>query len=101
MDIKGTFSSFSVKDIEEAKQFYSETLGIEVESIPEGLDLKLPNNSVFIYPKPNHEPATFTVLNFLVDVVSLYIQFQFTGKVTGNTKIHVVSVQIVSRHDAV
>jgi catechol 2,3-dioxygenase-like lactoylglutathione lyase family enzyme len=62
------FSGFSVNDIETAKQFYSETLGVEVEEIPEmGMKLHLPGGStVFVYPKPNHAPATFTILNFVV-----------------------------------
>ena len=64
-----TFSSFSVDDIQKAKQFYGETLGIEVAEVPEGLNLKLDGNSLFIYPKPNHEAASFTVLNFMVDDV--------------------------------
>jgi len=65
----GTFSSFSVDDIEEAREFYENTLGIEVSDNEEGgLVLNFPDSgSVFIYPKDNHEPATFTVLNFLVD----------------------------------
>jgi catechol 2,3-dioxygenase-like lactoylglutathione lyase family enzyme len=64
------FSSFSVNDIQKAKQFYGETLGLEVSEMPEGLALQIAGGgSVFIYPKPNHTPATFTVLNFLVDDV--------------------------------
>jgi len=65
----GTFSSFSVDDIEEAREFYGNTLGVDVTDNEEGgLELNFPNSgSVFIYPKDNHEPATFTVLNFLVD----------------------------------
>jgi len=65
----GTFSSFSVDDIEEAREFYGTTLGVDVTDNEEGgLELNFPNSgSVFIYPKDNHEPATFTVLNFLVD----------------------------------
>ena len=65
----GTFSSFSVDDIEEAREFYGNTLGVNVTDNEEGgLELNFPNSgSVFIYPKDNHEPATFTVLNFLVD----------------------------------
>ena len=65
----GTFSSFSVDDIEEAREFYENTLGIEVSDNEEGgLVMNFPDSgSVFIYPKDNHEPATFTVLNFLVD----------------------------------
>jgi catechol 2,3-dioxygenase-like lactoylglutathione lyase family enzyme len=61
------FSSFSVDNLEKAKQFYGEVLGVETKESPEGLNLELTGgNSVFIYPKDNHTPATFTVLNFLV-----------------------------------
>lgn len=63
----GAFSSFAVNDLQQAKQFYAETLGIDVKESKEGLELHPENTDVFIYPKPNHEPATFTVLNFLVD----------------------------------
>jgi predicted enzyme related to lactoylglutathione lyase len=62
------FSSFSVDDIPRAKEFYGQTLGLQVSESPEGLELHPGGNlDVFIYPKPNHTPATFTVLNFLVD----------------------------------
>src|SRR6266849_9390393 len=62
------FSSFSVNDLRKAKEFYGQTLGLEVSETPEGLALKIAGGGrVFIYPKPNHEPATFTVLNFPVD----------------------------------
>ncbi len=64
------FSSFSVNDTGKAKKFYSETLGLEVEEDfeMEGLlTLKIAGgNPVMIYPKPNHVPAAFTVLNFPV-----------------------------------
>ena len=65
----GTFSSFSVDDVDEAREFYGETLGIDVSDNEEGgLELSFPKStSVFIYPKDDHEPATFTVLNFTVD----------------------------------
>ena len=63
------FSSFSVNDLEAAKRFYGETLGVEVEQTPEGLRLNAGGNAVFLYPKPDHQPATFTVLNFQVDDV--------------------------------
>jgi catechol 2,3-dioxygenase-like lactoylglutathione lyase family enzyme len=64
-----TFSSFSVDDIDEARKFYGKTLGIEVSDSEEGgLELNFPkSNSVFIYPKDDHEAASFTVLNFTVD----------------------------------
>ena len=61
------FSSFSADDLRKAKDFYSQTLGLEVNENEEGLGLRLAGGGqVFIYPKPNHEPATFTVLNFRV-----------------------------------
>jgi catechol 2,3-dioxygenase-like lactoylglutathione lyase family enzyme len=60
------FSSFSVNDLQKAKEFYGETLGVEVKTDAEGLELHFPGNTIFIYPKQNHVPATFTVLNFPV-----------------------------------
>ncbi len=62
------FSGFSVNDLQKAKEFYGQTLGLNVSETPEGLALKIAGGGqVFIYPKPNHEPATFTILNFPVD----------------------------------
>ena len=62
------FSSFSVNDLKAAKTFYGQQLGLEVVEKPEGLELHTAKNAiVFIYPKPNHVPASFTVLNFPVD----------------------------------
>jgi predicted enzyme related to lactoylglutathione lyase len=62
------FSSFSVDDLPKAKEFYSRTLGLKVSESAEGLELHPAGDAgVFIYPKPNHKPATFTVLNFMVD----------------------------------
>lgn len=64
------FSSFSANDIQKAKQFYGETLGLKVSESQGLLTLHLAGgNNVLIYPKPNHAPATFTILNFLVDNV--------------------------------
>src|SRR6478735_3797743 len=64
------FSSFSVNDIQKAKEFYGKTLGLDVTDNPMGLiELKIAGNNIMVYPKPNHEPATFTVLNFPVDDV--------------------------------
>lgn len=62
------FSGFSVNDILKAKQFYSEILGLEVNDNPMGLiELNFEGgNHIIIYPKPNHVPATFTILNFPV-----------------------------------
>ena len=62
------FSSFSADDLAKAKQFYAQTLGLEVSETKEGLGLKIAGGGqVFIYPKPNHTPASFTVLNFPVN----------------------------------
>src|SRR5690349_16962421 len=63
-----TFSGFSVKDLAQAKQFYGETLGLNVEDGKMGLRLKLAGGQeVFIYNKDDHQPATYTVLNFVVE----------------------------------
>lgn len=64
------FSGFSVSDIRKAKDFYGDTLGLEVSESHGLLSLHLAGGTtVLLYPKPNHEPATFTVLNFPVDDV--------------------------------
>lgn len=64
------FPSFSVQDIARARKFYSETLGLEVADQKEGLELRFPGGTkVFVYGKPDHKPASFTVLNFPVDNV--------------------------------
>src|SRR5205823_5171435 len=65
-DSKG-FSGFSTGDIPKTKEFYAETLGLDVTESHGLLTLRLAGgNNVLIYPKPNHVPATFTVLNFPV-----------------------------------
>jgi predicted enzyme related to lactoylglutathione lyase len=64
------FASFSTDDLQKAKEFYSQTLGLTVEEDEKMgiMHVKFADgNQVMIYPKPNHQPATFTVLNFLVD----------------------------------
>jgi len=64
------FSGFSANDTEKAKEFYGRTLGLKVSESNGLLTLHLAGgNNVLIYPKPNHAPATFTVLNFPVDDV--------------------------------
>ena len=91
MDFKNTkaFSSFSVKDLDEAKKFYGQMLGLSVSESDEGLILQTKGGiDVFIYQKPDHTPATFTVLNFIVDDVNravdeltkLGIRFQIYDK---------------------
>ena len=64
------FSGFAVPDVEKAKEFYSKTLGLKVSEDHGMLRLHLGGgNEVLVYPKPNHVPATFTILNFPVDDV--------------------------------
>ena len=67
----GAFSGFSVDDIEAARRFYGETLGMRVSINDMGfLNLHLESGAtVLVYSKPNHEPASFTILNFTVDDV--------------------------------
>jgi len=62
------FSGFSANDIEAAKRFYGETLGLSVSEEMGGLGLHLGGGGeVFVYPKDDHAPASFTVLNFPVE----------------------------------
>ncbi len=64
------FCGFSANDMGKAKEFYGSTLGLKVSESHGLLTLHLAGgNNVLIYPKPNHTPATFTVLNFPVDNV--------------------------------
>ncbi len=65
------FSGIAVRDLDEARRFYSEVLGVRVDETDGGmLVLRLGGGrSVLLYPKPRHEPATYTVLNFPVDEV--------------------------------
>ena len=69
-----SFSSFSVNDLKAARDFYSQTLGLDVSETEEGLELHTGDNAIFIYPKPNHAPASFTVLNFNVDDIEETVQ---------------------------
>lgn len=63
-----TFSGYSVDDIDAAKEFYGETLGIDVKETKEGLELHPKGGqTIFLYPKQDHVPATYTVLNFMVE----------------------------------
>jgi catechol 2,3-dioxygenase-like lactoylglutathione lyase family enzyme len=61
------FSGFAAPDIAKEKEFYTEKLGLKTSEDHGLLKLHLDGgNEVLIYPKPNHVPATFTVLNFPV-----------------------------------
>jgi catechol 2,3-dioxygenase-like lactoylglutathione lyase family enzyme len=64
------FSGFSVDDIDKARQFYAETLGLRVTEENGLLTLHTEGDrNTVIYPKDNHEPATYTTLNFPVEDV--------------------------------
>jgi predicted enzyme related to lactoylglutathione lyase len=62
------FSGFAVPDIGAARAFYGETLGLDATAVEMGLlRLRLPGGAeVIVYPKPDHVPAVFTILNFAV-----------------------------------
>ncbi len=78
------FSGFSVDNIETARTFYADTLGLTVKDNAMGL-LELHtagNNPIILYPKPDHEPATFTILNFPVDDIDTAVDQLTTRGVT-------------------
>lgn len=68
LKVLNVFPSFSVPDIAEAARFYGGTLGFEVKEAAMGnVEIVLPGGAhVTAYPKPNHQPATFTILNLIV-----------------------------------
>src|SRR5260221_3144010 len=62
------FSGFSVDNVQKAKEFYGQTLGLEVSEANGLLQLHIAGGTnILMYPKDNHTPATFTILNFPVD----------------------------------
>jgi catechol 2,3-dioxygenase-like lactoylglutathione lyase family enzyme len=64
------FSSFSVDDVQKTREFYNRTLGLDVSETNGLLSLNIAGGSrILIYPKLNHTPATYTILNFPVDDV--------------------------------
>jgi predicted enzyme related to lactoylglutathione lyase len=92
------FSSFSVNDLQKAKEFYNQVLGINVSENKDMGLLELhmgENHKILIYPKPDHTPATFTILNFPVDNIEntvdklngLGVRFEkYEGKLKTNEK---------------
>jgi predicted enzyme related to lactoylglutathione lyase len=76
------FSGFSVNDLAAAKEFYGQTLGLEVEDNRpgQGLVLKIAGgNGIFVYSKDDHVAATYTILNFPVDDIDQAVD-ELTGK---------------------
>jgi catechol 2,3-dioxygenase-like lactoylglutathione lyase family enzyme len=70
------FSGFAVDDLEQAREFYADTLGLDVETIddPGLLNIRLAGGrDILVYPKGDFEPATYTILNFPVDDVEAVV----------------------------
>ena len=74
------FSGFSVDDIPRARRFYGDTLGLQVTEENGMLTLHIAGDrNILVYPKPNHEPATYTILNFPVDDIDAAVD-QLTAR---------------------
>jgi catechol 2,3-dioxygenase-like lactoylglutathione lyase family enzyme len=70
-----TFSGFSTNNLPQARAFYTEVLGLKLIDEAMGLTIELPTgNRLFIYEKPDHQPATFTVLNFVTDDIDATVE---------------------------
>ena len=68
---KAAFNGFSVDDIAKARTFYGELLGLSLEDAPGGVKIALPGGSQgWMYPKKDHQPASYTMLNFIVDDIN-------------------------------
>ena len=77
------FSGFSVDDIAKAKDFYSRVIGLDVKEEMGALSLSIGGGkSVFVYPKENHVPATYTCLNFPVDDIDAAVDELVAAGVT-------------------
>jgi catechol 2,3-dioxygenase-like lactoylglutathione lyase family enzyme len=80
---KAAFSGISVDDLSKAKDFYTNILGLKLIDEKMGLDLELPGGGrLFIYDKKDHQPATFTVLNFMVDDIDKAVDDLTSNHVT-------------------
>ena len=79
-DTTRAFSGFSVDDVGAAQAFYGDILGLTVTEEHGMLTLRLgPDHAVLVYPKPNHTPASFTILNFPVDDIDAAVD-ELTGR---------------------
>ena len=84
LDASKAYSGFAVTDIEKTKQFYGETLGLEISELDVGapqplLELRVGDRPILIYPKPDLAPANYTILNFPVDDVEAAVD-ELAGK---------------------
>jgi catechol 2,3-dioxygenase-like lactoylglutathione lyase family enzyme len=76
------FSGFSTNDVDRTREFYRDTLGLEVTEEMGAVGLNLAGGGrVYIYPKPDHQPATYTVLNFPVDDIDAAVDGLTAGGV--------------------
>ncbi|MQA72737.1 MAG: VOC family protein [Solirubrobacterales bacterium] len=74
------FSGFAVDDVERAREFYGETLGLETSEEHGLITLHLAGDrGTLVYPKPDHTPATYTILNFPVDDIEAAVD-ELTGR---------------------
>ncbi|GAA1503141.1 VOC family protein [Agromyces terreus] len=82
--MEDAFPGFSVSDVDAARAFYGGVIGLGVEDSMGGLRLALPSGQgVFVYPKDEHEPASFTILNFVVpDIGAAVDDLNAAGVVT-------------------
>ena len=84
LDASKAYSGFAVTDAEQAKQFYGDVLGLEIGDLDVGapaplLEIRLGDRQVLIYPKPDLEPANYTILNFPVEDVDAAVD-ELSGK---------------------
>jgi predicted enzyme related to lactoylglutathione lyase len=83
LDASKAYSGFAVDDLEKAKGFYGQTLGLEVKVLDAGpaelLELHAGAQPILIYPKPDFTPATYTILNFPVEGVEATVD-ELTAK---------------------
>ena len=98
LDKARAFSGFSVNDIPVARQFYGETLGVPVTEENGMLTLHTAGDrDTLIYPKPDHQPAAFTILNFQVDDVESAVD-ELTGRGVHFEKYDWVDDKGINRH---
>lgn len=79
MNYSSAFSGYSSNRIDAMREFYSTTLGLVIEDNMSGIGFKVGGQQVFVYPKDDHQPATFTVLNLVVENIDAAVD-ELAGK---------------------
>lgn len=75
IEVVAAFTGFSVDELDKAKEFYTNTLGLKLKDEEMGLHFELPGGGeLFVYQKDNHQPATYTVLNFVVENIDQAVE---------------------------